>query len=302
MTTLLDLTIKMTAILLVAFLLARCWRSPSAAVRHWVLAVALASAAAMPILGLVAPSLARAGMASLCREHDGSSRLHFRSGRCSGARTVDGRAGRRRGREPSSHECLSDVARMAGCDRPATDDLAWRHRGVSGCAARRILAPEMDCLPFDARGRWRVERRCCRIGRRYGLSREPVLLQSDHPSLVATWGVLRPQVMLPSGARTWPEERVRIVLAHELAHIRRRDWLLQIGAELLRSIYWFNPVLWLGCSRLRHESEQACDDAVLSLDIEPSAYARHLVELARSLSRAAPSVAAGCRHCASFEP
>src|SRR5207248_4959224 len=97
----------------------------------------------------------------------------------------------------------------------------------------------------------------------HGIAREIVLLQTDAPDLLATWGILRPCVLLPADAEEWPEDRVRVVLCHELAHVRRHDWFVQIAAEALRTVVWFNPLVWVVCTRLRRESEQACDDAVL---------------------------------------
>ena len=75
------------------------------------------------------------------------------------------------------------------------------------------------------------------------------------------------------------------MLTHELAHIRRGDWIVQLSAELLRAIYWFNPLLWLACRRLRLESEHACDDEVMSRGVEGADYATHLIELARALNQ-----------------
>jgi hypothetical protein len=83
---------------------------------------------------------------------------------------------------------------------------------------------------------------------------------------------------------------VRIVLGHELAHIRRRDWLTHVAAELLRAAYWFNPLVWIACRRLRLESEQACDDAVLGLGIEGPEYAAHLLDLARAFKQCRTTV------------
>ncbi len=119
------------------------------------------------------------------------------------------------------------------------------------------------------------------------------LLESSHPSLLVTWGFVRPKVIIPRVARTWSDDRIAVVLRHELAHVRRGDWLIQIGGELLRAIYWFNPLIWIACARLRAESERACDDEVLTSGIEGPAYATHLVELARLLkSENAPHVPA----------
>jgi beta-lactamase regulating signal transducer with metallopeptidase domain len=116
----------------------------------------------------------------------------------------------------------------------------------------------------------------------YGIRRPVRLLQSGHPSLLVTWGLWQPKIILPQAARDWPDDRVRVVLGHELAHIQRGDWVMHLVAELLRSVYWFNPLVWIACRRLRLESEQACDDAVLGLGVEGPEYATHLLEVARA--------------------
>ena len=51
--------------------------------------------------------------------------------------------------------------------------------------------------------------------------------------------------MLPIDAASWDVHRIRVVLAHEFAHIRHHDWTVRIGSELLRIINWFNPLVWL---------------------------------------------------------
>jgi TonB family protein len=89
---------------------------------------------------------------------------------------------------------------------------------------------------------------------------------------------------VPSNARAWGEERVHVVLCHELAHIRRNDWVVQITAEALLTLLWFNPLMWVACRRLRRESEQACDDDVLR-SVPARAYATHLLALARECRR-----------------
>jgi TonB family protein len=60
--------------------------------------------------------------------------------------------------------------------------------------------------------------------------------------------------------------------------------MVQLTAEALRSIHWFNPLVWLACRRLRIESEHACDDAVLARGFEGPEYAAHLLTLARTLN------------------
>ena len=116
------------------------------------------------------------------------------------------------------------------------------------------------------------------------LARSVRLLQCGSSlAMPLTWGTLRPVIVLPSGAAHWTEDRRRVVLSHELAHIARHDWLLQICAELARCFYWFHPLVWLAAARLRQESERASDDAVLRSGIAPSHYASQLLDLARTL-------------------
>ena len=111
-----------------------------------------------------------------------------------------------------------------------------------------------------------------------------ILLSTNARSMPLTWGIFRPPILLPAGAAQWSEDRLRIVFAHELAHITRRDWLWQVLAELSCAVYWFHPLSWLAAARLRRESECACDDSVLNSGIEPSQYANQLLELAKSLN------------------
>src|SRR5215470_10884508 len=120
------------------------------------------------------------------------------------------------------------------------------------------------------------------IGRRFGIRRRLRLLQ-NRGAILGTWGVIRPGILLPYDMDSWTDDCLRIVLTHEIAHIKRLDWLVQILAELARAAYWFNPLFWFLCRRLRSESEHACDDVVLNAGFDAREYATHLLELARSL-------------------
>jgi beta-lactamase regulating signal transducer with metallopeptidase domain len=123
------------------------------------------------------------------------------------------------------------------------------------------------------------------MSRDYGIRRDVRLLQSDHPSLLVTWGVRQPTIILPTAAAEWSDDRVRVVLGHELAHIRRHDWIVHLASALLRGAYWFNPIVWIAYRQLRLESEQACDDAVLALGVDGPDYATHLLEIARTFKQ-----------------
>lgn len=117
-----------------------------------------------------------------------------------------------------------------------------------------------------------------------GISRSVRLLECNNPlAMPLAYGVFRPVVLLPAGAAQWTEGRRRVVLSHELAHIARNDWFLQICAEVVRALHWFHPLVWLAATRLRQESERACDDAALRSGVAPAQYASQLLDLARTL-------------------
>src|SRR6185436_13250678 len=109
------------------------------------------------------------------------------------------------------------------------------------------------------------------------------LLRSTSATLPVTYGLFRPRVLLPATADSWPEDRRRAVLLHELAHVHRHDCLTQALAQLACAIFWFHPAVWFASSRMRVERERACDDLVLGHGTRASAYADHLLEVVRSL-------------------
>src|SRR2546423_1448949 len=121
-----------------------------------------------------------------------------------------------------------------------------------------------------------------------GLTRHVRLLQATGPAMPMTWGIRRPAILLPAEADSWTAERRRDVLLHELAHVKRHDFLIQLIARVACAVYWFHPLVWLAATRLREERERACDDHVLRAGTRPSEYASHLLEIARGL-RAAPA-------------
>jgi beta-lactamase regulating signal transducer with metallopeptidase domain len=120
-----------------------------------------------------------------------------------------------------------------------------------------------------------------RIGAAHGMARPVKLLIACQPAPVITWGVRRPRVLLPAGAAAWDAARLHVVLSHELAHVRRRDWAMQMAAAVAQALYWFNPLVWIAGGLLRRESERACDDLVLASGIAGSDYATHLLAVAR---------------------
>src|SRR5262245_17283869 len=113
-----------------------------------------------------------------------------------------------------------------------------------------------------------------------GIPREVSLLQHDAIAIPITAGAVTPVIVLPTTADAWTEERRRLVIAHELAHVQRRDCFVDYLAWLACSAYWWNPLAWRLAARLRVERERSCDDLVLSLGTSAADYADHLVDLA----------------------
>jgi TonB family protein len=120
------------------------------------------------------------------------------------------------------------------------------------------------------------------VSRQVDIHRPVCLLQATAAQMPMTWGIRRPRVVLPLDAEHWADDRRRAVLAHELAHVRRDDWLVQIAAAVACAVYWFNPLFWLAYRRLRDESEHACDDVVVSIGVDARDYAGHLFDIVQT--------------------
>ncbi len=129
-----------------------------------------------------------------------------------------------------------------------------------------------------------LNRRGLVLARRQGVQRRIRVVLSDEMRVPVTWGIVRPVVLLPMEAATWSRQHLDAVLLHELAHVRRWDYLTHLVCEATRALYWPNPFTWMAYRRARMERERACDDAVLRFGTESTDYARLLLGLAQGLS------------------
>jgi beta-lactamase regulating signal transducer with metallopeptidase domain len=277
---LVETSMKSSVLILAALAAVACLRRQSAALRHWILSGAIVAATLSPVLGLVMPAW-HVPLDSISPPRLKAMAVAAPSPRVPASRPAD----------------IGPRREGAGMSRPGADVLvptAWLAGTGVSLLILLVGLGRLAWLASGARrvtdGRWAAGAR--EIAREFGLRRPVVILQSDHPSLLVTWGFVAPKVILPRTAEDWTDARIRVVLSHELAHIKRGDWLIQMLAETVRAAFWFNPVMWIACRRLRLESEQATDDLVLHAGINGSEYASHLLELARAFARRRPWVPA----------
>lgn len=278
----LGLLLKVTVILGGGMFATLLLRSASAALRHAVLTASLAAAIMLPATTSFLPewNVPVFGGASLDRPtrsaHDVVAPRPRTAAPTLGALPEDRASTVRTGAGPSERR---------GTDLPWMTFLlaAWIlgilvQLGRAGFDAARMSALVRDAVddpdgPQAARSQ--------RIASRLGIRRPVRVLFSESLSVPATWGVLRPVVLLPIEAWAWDAERSRIVLLHELAHIRRMDCLFFGLAEAASALWWYHPLMWLCRKRLSMEQEQACDDVVVLAGIPPTKYAVLLVDIAR---------------------
>ncbi|MDR3688292.1 MAG: M56 family metallopeptidase [Fimbriimonas sp.] len=115
----------------------------------------------------------------------------------------------------------------------------------------------------------------------FGLHAMPRILMTREPALVLTFAAPHPVILI--SARTLEnctEDEMRMILAHEFAHIRRRDAWLGLIPQLAQSLFFFHPLVWLACREFDFAREAACDaEAISCLQIGADHYGRLLLKL-----------------------
>ncbi len=118
-----------------------------------------------------------------------------------------------------------------------------------------------------------------------GLKLLPVLAYCERVTVPTVVGVLKPMILLPLTLTSGlSPEQMESVLAHELAHLRRYDHLVNLLQRVIESLLFFHPALWWVSHRIRDEREHCCDDLVVACGAMPLDYAKSLLRVAE-LSR-----------------
>jgi beta-lactamase regulating signal transducer with metallopeptidase domain len=121
------------------------------------------------------------------------------------------------------------------------------------------------------------------VKRVVGITRGVRLVLVPGATVPGTLGFIRPIVMLPAACTHWDLAARRMVLLHELSHVRAADWLFALAGRLACALYWFHPAAWYVARQLRAECELACDDRVLNAGVRASDYADLLMMASATL-------------------
>jgi len=123
------------------------------------------------------------------------------------------------------------------------------------------------------------------------LRKKVKLVESAIASVPMVIGYIKPVILLPIGAiNNLQENEVEAILAHELAHIQRNDYLMNILLSVIEVLFYFNPAVWWIAANIRTERENCCDDTAVKLCGSSLTYAKALVSL-QEIGCSAPKMA-----------
>lgn len=143
--------------------------------------------------------------------------------------------------------------------------LGWAY--ISRLRATAVPVADEWCLLFED------------LKRQFGLTSSIILSESSRINVPAVIGFFKPVILVPVGMFTGlSQQQVEAVLLHELSHIRRHDFLINIIQCLLEVLYFFNPFVWMLSATARNEREYCCDDQVVDR-YHPRVYAEALAYL-----------------------
>ena len=127
-----------------------------------------------------------------------------------------------------------------------------------------------------------LQRMLSRLATRMRVSRPVQLLESMLVEVPAVIGWVRPVILVPASALTGlTPQQLEVLLAHELAHVRRYDYVVNLAQCAIETLLFYHPAVWWVSRRVREERENCCDDLVVELCGDRRLYAAALVEMER---------------------
>ncbi len=255
-----EMALKSTVVLAVASLAAFGLRRAPAAARHMVWTAALTALLFLPLARFLTPRIVEVPAAILSAS-------------------------------PAVFQAASPAPVSADPPAPAGPRVRWELfawgagalfmtlRAIAGLVRIRRLSRNSKVVPRNSP--WNAI--AADLARSIGLRRQVPLRVARGGVMPMTWGSIKPEIVLPASAGSWSEARLRVVLLHELIHVKRGDFLTQSLARFACACYWFHPLAWFAAGQLRLERERACDDGVLRSGEDGPGYAQLLLDLAKSL-------------------
>jgi hypothetical protein len=162
-------------------------------------------------------------------------------------------------------------------DRSGRLAFGWRIAAIALYAAGTLF--------FFVRiaGGWILARRLVGRAVRVTCDNRAPVFESSAIVTPMTTGIVSPCVLLPVAWREWKDDTLRAVLAHENAHIARRDSLVALLAQANRAIFWFHPLAWWLERTLVVSAEHACDETAARMVGQPRRYAEVLLDMAEAV-------------------
>jgi len=278
----LSLILKTTVILVVGLLVVRTMRTARASRRFIVLAWTFASLAMVPAAAWFGPAIP-----VVVRETRQVVQAPTASASAGAtiavAPPLTALPGPLRGHLPGAEPGPQQIVGRTGVDPAAALVMVmWATGAVISLIPVLMAGYRLRTLRRTAR-EWSVDGRP-------SPERATVMIH-EQLSTPVTFGARRPIILFPADAETWSKADVQRALAHELEHVRRRDWPVHVLARAVCAFYWFHPLAWRAWRQLHLEADRACDDAVLSCS-EAREFAEQLVTLAGRIGRkvAAPAL------------
>lgn len=260
-----DISLRIIAAAAAVGLVLTVLRVRSGAARHAAWAAVLLVMLTMPVLTAIVPSVDVPMPAALAPDFAPEPDVTAR------AYTYEPPAGVRPSATPSAPPA---TALPSLPERSSVAAVNWR-----AAAAAIYLAGVLFFL-VRITGGWILARRIvARATRVDGAGPVPVL-ESHAIAAPMTTGILTPCVLMPDGWRDWPHDKREAVLAHEHAHVRRRDALVTLLAQINRAIFWFHPLAWWLPRTLAVAAEHACDETAARQVGHPRRYAEVLIDMA----------------------
>jgi GWxTD domain-containing protein len=180
-----------------------------------------------------------------------------------------------RGPQAVRHRIVPAPPRLPDVDRAAPDESSRLERLVpfwilgvglfvlrslvNWFGARRLRNVGVCAAPEQ----W--QRKLAQLAERIQVSRPVVLLESCLTEVPAVIGFLRPVILAPAGLLAgFPPDQLELILIHELAHIRRYDYLVNLLQSLMEDLLFYHPAVWWVSGLVRSERENCCDDVVVN--------------------------------------